>query len=168
MLPLAAIGSPGPANITANNLLAAPPWCWQFYDRPVFIGWENGRRQPCNLSHSAKHQYSGRSHQLRITVRPAIVYGQMQVEVFTAAVTNPSSALGFGTVPSSPAQDELEVNIATKDLRVGVYEIGLIRLHSPTDPAQHHRLTSSLDATSPGDYSKFEDLPTRRGHRISC
>ena len=71
---------------------------------------------------------------LRFIARPAVEYGQMQVEVFTAAVANPSSALGFGTVPSHPTQDELEVNIVTRDLKIGTYEIGLIRLHSPIDP----------------------------------
>jgi len=57
----------------------------------------------------------------------------MQVEIVTTRVANPSSALGFGTVPSHPTDDDLQVDIATRDLKVGIYEIGLIRLHSPAE-----------------------------------
>jgi hypothetical protein len=84
------------------------------------------------ISLSRSSVLKGEPITLRLTFRPEVEYGQMQVEVFTAGVANPSNALGFGTVPQHPVDGQVAVDIDTQHLRVGVYEIGLVRLHSPT------------------------------------
>lgn len=87
---------------------------------------------------------------LRLMFRPDVEYGQMQVEVLTAGEANPSNALGFGTVPQHPADGELAVDIDTQHLRAGIYEIGLVRLHSPTAPTA----TPQLDFVSGRDFTR--------------
>jgi hypothetical protein len=87
---------------------------------------------------------------LLLLFRPDVAYEQMQVEVFTAGVANPSNALGFGTVPQRPADDQLAVEIDTQHLQVGVYEIGLVRLHSPTVP----NATPQIDFVSGRDFTR--------------
>lgn len=87
---------------------------------------------------------------LRLMFRPDVEYGQMQVEVFTAGEANPSNALGFGTVPQHPVDGELAVDIDTQHFRAGIYEIGLVRLHSPTAPTA----TPHFDFVSGRDFPR--------------
>jgi hypothetical protein len=75
------------------------------------------------ISLSRSSVLKGEPIALRFTVRPQAKYGQVQVEVFTAGVANPSSALGFDTVPQHPSKDDIQVAIVTQNLRVGVYEV---------------------------------------------
>src|SRR5436309_16129394 len=102
------------------------------------------------ISLSSSSVVQGERIVLRLAPCPAVAYGQMQVEVFTAGVANPSSALGFGTVPQHPAEDQLAVDIDTQHLRAGVYEIGLVRLHSPTVS----NATSQIDFVSGRDFTR--------------
>lgn len=73
-------------------------------------------------------------------------YSQVQVEVLITAVANRASQLGFGTEPQRPATGVAVVSLDTRPLRPGVYEIGLVRLHTPVSPggAQQVDLISRL------------------------
>jgi hypothetical protein len=85
-----------------------------------------------DISLSSSSVVKGERIALQLALGPEVDYGQLQVEVFTAGVANPSNVLGFGTVPQHPADGQLVVDIDTQHLRVGAYEIGVVRLHSPT------------------------------------
>lgn len=56
-------------------------------------------------------------------------YAQLQVEVFDCGVPNPSPKLSFGTTPRSTTTGEVSVEIETRHLDTGVYEVRLVRLH---------------------------------------
>ena len=69
---------------------------------------------------------------VRLTIHTEAEYGQVQIEIVTAGVANPVNKLGFGTTPKRAKAGEIEADIDTQHLGVGIYEIGLVRLHSPT------------------------------------
>jgi hypothetical protein len=95
---------------------------------------------------------------LRLQFRPGTEYGQVQIEVITAGVANPGTALGFGKVPRHPTDAETEVDIDTRHLRVGLYEVELVRFHSPTVSGP----IAQLDFLSGRDFPRqvFEVRPT--------
>lgn len=67
--------------------------------------------------------------ELRLQHEQGTEYAQIQVEVFDCGVPNPSSKLGFGTTPRRTAEGEVAVDIHTRHLAVGVYEVRFVRLH---------------------------------------
>src|SRR5712664_565905 len=125
------------------------------------------------ISLSSSSVVKGERIALRLALAPDVDYGQMQVQVFTAGEANPSNALGFGTIPQHPADGELAVDIDTQHLRAGIYEIGLVRLHSPTAPTATRNSTWCQAVTSRVKYSRFANQPTRQeplsnyGHMLS-
>jgi hypothetical protein len=58
-------------------------------------------------------------------------YDQLQIEIFDTGKINPKSKLGFGTTATKKSKDSYEVNFSTENLEFGIYEIKLVRLHSP-------------------------------------
>lgn len=58
-------------------------------------------------------------------------YEQLQVEIFDTCSSNPKSVLGFGTSPSQIDKSVYTVSCSSKSLKTGIYEIKLIKLHSP-------------------------------------
>lgn len=71
----------------------------------------------------------GQSIELRLQHKQGPEYGQLQVEVYDCGVLNPSSKLGFGTTPKRTAKEKLAVDIDTRHLAIGVYEVRFLRLH---------------------------------------
>jgi len=82
------------------------------------------------ISVSAASAIKGERIRLRATIPNAAAYDQIQIEVVTAGVANPLNALGFGTAPTRLPNDDVETEIDTQHLDHGLYEIGLVRLHS--------------------------------------
>ena len=101
-----------------------------------------------------------------LAVHTECVYGQVQIEVFSAGLPNPVNVLGFGTTPDRTGKDQLATRIDTQSLKVGVYELGLIRLHSPTGKCE----IPQVDFISRGDFSRqlFEIRPTTDAPRSSA
>ena len=58
-------------------------------------------------------------------------YEQVQIEVFNTGVSNPESVLGFGTKPEKIKPNIYFVTFNTSSLSEGIYEIKLLRLHTP-------------------------------------
>lgn len=58
-------------------------------------------------------------------------YSQVQVEVFNTGVPNPKSVLGFGTNPEKIEPNKYFVSFNTSTFNEGIYEIKLLRLHTP-------------------------------------
>ena len=67
-------------------------------------------------------------------------YQQIQVEIFDAAVLCPTPKLGFGTSINIVGTESTEVRIDTGHLQAGIYEIGLIRFHTPADPSSPEQM----------------------------
>lgn len=78
---------------------------------------------------AASSAVKGDALELRLQYKQDSEYAQLQVEIFDCGVPNPSSKLGFGTTPKRTAEDEVAVDIDTRHLSVGVYEVRLVRLH---------------------------------------
>ncbi|MBW7932341.1 MAG: hypothetical protein H3C62_01760 [Gemmatimonadaceae bacterium] len=77
---------------------------------------------------------------VRITQPGIADYGQVQVEIVSAGVRNPTSQFSIGTTPRHIGEGVAEVYIDTSSLRLGVYEVGLVRLHSPQrEQSDQHR-----------------------------
>jgi hypothetical protein len=70
---------------------------------------------------------------LRVQGATDTKYGQVQIEIVTAGVANPVNKLGFGNNPERFGPDEIGTNIDTKHLELGLYEVALIRMHSPSE-----------------------------------
>ena len=58
-------------------------------------------------------------------------YDQLQVEIFDTGKINSKSILGFGVTPTKKSKDTYDIDFNTDNLDFGIYEIKLIRLHSP-------------------------------------
>lgn len=58
-------------------------------------------------------------------------YEQLQLEVYEIGVLNPESKLGMGTTPRRPERHVHEVDIDTTNLPEGLFEIRLVRFHTP-------------------------------------
>jgi hypothetical protein len=58
-------------------------------------------------------------------------FSQLQVEVCSAGVKNPSGELGFGTLPRVIQPSVYEVDLDTNHLKRGFHEIALVRFHTP-------------------------------------
>ncbi|MBX3532636.1 MAG: hypothetical protein KF849_18720 [Rhizobiaceae bacterium] len=78
---------------------------------------------------AASSAVKGDALELRLQHELATEYAQLQVEVFDCGVPNPSSKLGLGTTPKRTAEGEVAVDIDTRHLAVGVYEVRFVRLH---------------------------------------
>ncbi len=78
---------------------------------------------------AASSAVKGDPLELRLHHEQGTEYAQLQVEVFDCGVPNPSSKLGFGTTPRRMAEDKVAVDIDTRHLATGVYEVRLVRLH---------------------------------------
>lgn len=92
----------------------------------------------------------GRMLSVRVLHPQVLKYGQLQVEVFDVGVSNPIARLGFGTVPTAVSEHVAQVEINSEHLSPGVYEIGLIRLHSSSDSD----LAPQLDFISGRDFAR--------------
>jgi hypothetical protein len=60
-----------------------------------------------------------------------IMYGQIQVEIFNTCTPNPKSVFGMGTTPVHVNGDTYSINFSTKSFKPGIYEVKLVKLHSP-------------------------------------
>ena len=58
-------------------------------------------------------------------------YDQLQVEIFDTGKINSKSILGFGVTPTKKSKDTYDIDFNTDNLDFGIYEIKVIRLHSP-------------------------------------
>lgn len=83
-----------------------------------------------------------KGEQLSVVVRhdEALTYKQLQIEIYDAGVLNPSPKLGFGTSPSPIDDKTVKVEIESKHLPCGIYEIRLIRLHDPINSEKNQIL----------------------------
>jgi len=77
-------------------------------------------------------------------------YDQLQLEILTTGVENPTSKLGFGTTPNRVEDSCGEVGINTENLESGIYEIGLVRSHSPNK----RDLAERIDFLPGRDYAR--------------
>ncbi len=71
----------------------------------------------------------GQAIELRLQHKRGSEYAQLQVEVYDCGVLNPSPKLSFGTIPKRTAEGESVVDIDTRHLAIGVYEVRFLRLH---------------------------------------
>lgn len=60
-------------------------------------------------------------------------FEQIQLEIFDTCTLNPKSVLGFGKSPFKINENTYKVVFDISNLSSGIYEIKLIRLHSPID-----------------------------------
>jgi hypothetical protein len=58
-------------------------------------------------------------------------FNQIQVEIFNTCNPNPKSVLGFGTSPERMSQSKYKVDTSAKNLKPGIYEVKIIKLHTP-------------------------------------
>jgi hypothetical protein len=91
-------------------------------------------------------------------------YQQIQIEIYDTGVVNPISVLGFGTNPKKTNIDIYEVNIDTNYLDLGIFEIKLVKFHTPRDPA----LMPQVDLISGKDFERvfFEIIREDQKPRI--
>lgn len=69
---------------------------------------------------------------VRIAHPQVLAFSQIQIEIFDAGVSNPSPQLGFGAAPDRCGDNLVQALIDARHLKLGVYEIRLIRFHTPT------------------------------------
>ena len=105
----------------------------------------------------------GQSIELKLRHKQGSGYAQLQVEVYDCGVLNPSSKLGFGTTPNRTADEELAVNIDTRNIAIGVYEVRLLRLHDGGEANGR----SHLDLVAAKDYPRtfFEVVESAKDSR---
>jgi len=60
-----------------------------------------------------------------------INFDQIQVEIFNTCTPNPTSVFGMGTVPVHVSGNAYCLSCSTKSFKPGIYEVKLVRLHSP-------------------------------------
>lgn len=77
-------------------------------------------------------------------------YQQVQIEVYDAGVVNPISRLGFGTDPKIK-NGVFEVDIDTNYLDLGIFEVKMVRFHSPKEPT----ILPQVDLISGKDYERM-------------
>lgn len=58
-------------------------------------------------------------------------FNQIQVEIFDTCNPNPKSVLGFGTTPEKISQNRFIANTSAKNLKPGIYEVKIVKLHTP-------------------------------------
>lgn len=58
-------------------------------------------------------------------------YSQVQVEIYDTSIPNQKAKLSFGTAPTKVAEGRYDVPFDASSLREGIYEIKMIRLHTP-------------------------------------
>lgn len=94
---------------------------------------------------------------VKVTAPQGANYCQLQIEIFDVGVRNPSSRLGFGTTPRRIGKETSEVDIDTKHLEPGLYEIKLVILHGANDSS----LPSRIDFYPIKDFERkiFEIIP---------
>jgi hypothetical protein len=68
---------------------------------------------------------------INVNSNQIIKFDQLQVEIFNTCTPNPEPVLGMGTVPVHVNGNTYSVSFSTKNLEPGIYEVKLIRLHSP-------------------------------------
>ena len=102
---------------------------------------------------------------ISLAVQSECVYDQIQIEIFSAGVANPVNVLGFGVAPDRVGGRQLTTNIDTESLKVGVYEVALVRLHSPREECENPQ----VDLMSRRDFSRqlFEVRPKAVGPKSS-
>lgn len=103
---------------------------------------------------------------VRISHPQAYKYRQLQMDIFDAGVANPSLRLSFGIAPTKLGNGLAQVEIDSKHLPLGIYEIGLMRFHDPIDSSQPRQ----LDFVARKDYSRkvFEVVEGARATRTSA
>lgn len=66
-------------------------------------------------------------------------YEQVQIEIFNTCVHNPKSVLGFGSKPVLITDSSHSVSFSTDNFGPGIYEIKLLRLHTPKGEMAEHK-----------------------------
>jgi len=101
----------------------------------------------------------GDAIELRLQHKQGSNYAQLQVEVFDCGVPNPSSKLGFGTTSKRTAEDEVAVDIDTRHLAVGVYEVRFVRLHDGGEANEKPHLDLVAGKDYPRTFFEVVDSP---------
>jgi hypothetical protein len=65
-----------------------------------------------------------------------INFNQIQVEIFNTCTPNPKSVFGMGTTPVHVDGNTFNVSCSTKSFKPGIYEVKLVRLHTPKQANQ--------------------------------
>lgn len=110
-----------------------------------------------NLAQSSA--VKGDTLELKLQHKQCAEYAQLQVEVFDCGVSNPSPKLGFGTAPKRMAEDEVAVDIDTRHLAVGVYEVRLLRLHDGGEAGEKPHLDLVAGRDYPRAFFEVVDSP---------
>jgi hypothetical protein len=112
---------------------------------------------------STSSAIKGQSIELRLQHKQGPGYAQLQVEVYDCGVLNPSSKLGFGTTPKITAKEELAVDIDTRHLAIGVYEVRLVKLHDGGEANEK----PNIDLVAVKDYPRtfFEVVESAKDSR---
>lgn len=69
---------------------------------------------------------------VRIAHPQILAFSQIQIDIFDAGASNPSPQLSFGTAPNIRGDNLVQVLIDARHLKPGVYEIRLVRFHTPS------------------------------------
>lgn len=73
----------------------------------------------------------GQTATINLIENAIVTFQQVQVEIYDAGTPNPKSKLGFGTTAIENVDGSHDVRFDTTNLSTGIYEIKLIRLHTP-------------------------------------
>ena len=102
--------------------------------------------------------FKGDSVSVTVTCEDASNFSQIQLEIYRICIENPSPAIGIGTSPVILSPNSCSVTVNTSSLDFGLYEIKLVRFHSPQEDGNQ---PDHLDFVSGRDYPRmlFEIIP---------
>lgn len=89
-----------------------------------------------------KHSFiKGEVIEVHISHNELSKFDQVQLEIFDTCVLNPKSVIGFGTTPEKVDDKFHKVKFKTDSLKEGIFEIKLMRLHTPKTDLEYDENT---------------------------
>jgi hypothetical protein len=102
-----------------------------------------------------KHKFSnGEEVEVVLTSDEINNFEQVQLEIIKPGLLNPKSVLGLGTTPESTGGKSFSVKFKTNSLIEDVYEIVLVRLHTPKKDS-HYAENTQIDFLSGKEFNRL-------------